>query len=131
MITTACPTSSSAAASIHGAATHALELPEARQQRDTLKSLLRTEHSAMADFLVALADFDRRRGWEALGHASLFAFLVVELGLSKSAASYRRSVAELLQGFPEVIEPLREGKLCLSTIGELARVLTEENRAVV
>ncbi len=85
----------------------------------------------MADFLVALADFDRRRGWQALGHAHLFAFLVGELRLSKSAAFYRKSAAELPQDFPEVIEPLREGRLCLSTIAELAKVLTEENRAVV
>jgi hypothetical protein len=85
----------------------------------------------MTDFLVALADFDRRRGWEPLGHANLFAFLHVELRLSKSAAFYRKSAAELLQDFPEIIEPLRGGRLCLSTIAELAKVLTEENRAVV
>ena len=84
----------------------------------------------MADFLVALADFDRRRGWEPLGHASLFAFLVADLRLSRSAAFYRRSAAELRQRFPEVIEPLRDGKLCLSTVGELAKVLTKENRAI-
>ncbi len=125
------PTLSSAAASFHGAATLALELLEARQLRDALKSLLRREQAAMADFLVALADFDRRRGWEPLGHANLFAFLHVELRLSKSAAFYRKSAAELLQDFPEVIEPLREGRLCLSSIAELAKVLTEENRAVV
>jgi hypothetical protein len=85
----------------------------------------------MADFLVALADFDRRRRWEALGHASLFAFLHVELRLSKSAAFYRKSAAELLQAFPEVIEPLRDGRLCLSTVAELAKVLTEANRSIV
>ena len=85
----------------------------------------------MADFLLALSDFDRRRGWEALGHASLFSFLVAELHLSNSAAFYRKSAARLLQDFPEVIEPLREGRLCLSTIAELAKVLTEENRAVM
>ena len=85
----------------------------------------------MADFLIALADFDRRRGWETLGHANLFSFVHVELRLSKSAAFYRKSAAELLQDFPEIIEPLREGRLCLSTIAELAKVLTEENRSVV
>jgi hypothetical protein len=125
------PILSSAAASTPGAATPVLELLEARQLRDSLKTLLRSEQSAMADFLVALAGFDRRRGWEALGHASLFSFLVADLGLSRSAAYYRRSAAELLQDFPEVIEPLRDGRLCLSTIGELAKVLTVENRAVV
>jgi HNH endonuclease len=131
MIAHAHPTPSSAAASAHAPASRPLELLEARRLRDLIAALLRKEQAARADFLVALADFDQRRGWEPLGHASLFAFLVVELGLSKSAAYYRRSAAELLQDFPEVIEPLREGKLCLSTIGELAKVLTEENRAVV
>ena len=131
MINHAQPTPRSAAASNHGAATPSLALLEARQLRDALRSLLRAEQSAMADFLVALAAFDRRRGWEALGHASLFAFLVADLRLSRSAAFYRRSAAELLQRFPDVIEPLRDGKLCLSTVGELAKVLTAENKAVV
>ena len=125
------PTPSAAAASARAAASPSLELNEARKLRDALAALLRKEQAAMADFLVALADFDRRRGWEALGHASLFAFLHVELRLSKSAAFYRRSAAELLQDFPEVVEPLREGQLCLSTIAELAKVLTRENREVV
>jgi hypothetical protein len=124
-------TPSLAAAPTRSPARPPLDLPEARQLRDSLRSLLRREQAAMADFLVTLADFDQRRGWEALGHAGLFAFLLAELGLSKSASYYRRSAAELLQGFPEVIEPLRDGRLCLSTVGELAKVLTEENRAVV
>ncbi len=75
----------SAAAPTHGAASPSLELLEARQLRDAIKILLSNEQAAMAEFLVALAEFDRRRGWEPLGHPHLFAFLVVELRLSKSA----------------------------------------------
>lgn len=116
------PTSSSAAASTHGAATLALELLEARQFRNALKLLLSKEQSAMAEFLVALADFDRRRGWEPLGHASFFAFLHFELGLSNSAAFYRMSAARLLQRFPDLVEPIRDGRLCLSTTAELAKI---------
>ena len=131
MMTTAHPTPSSAAAHLHAPASRPLELLEARRLRDALKLLLRTEQAAMADFLIALSDFDRRRGWVALGHASIFSFLVAELHLSNSAAFYRMSAARLLQDFPEVIEPLREGRLCLSTIAELAKVLTKENRDVL
>jgi len=131
MINHAHPTPPSAAASFHGAACPSLELGEARQLRDALKALLRKEQAAMAEFLLALADFDRRRGWERLGHANLFAFLLAELRLSRSAAFYRKCAAELLQQFPQVIAPLRDGKLCLSTVAELAKVLTEENQAVV
>ena len=93
--------------------------------------MLRAERTAAADFLLALADFDRRRGWEPLGHASLFAFLRAELRLSSGAAFWRMSAARLLQRFPDLIEPLRDGRLCLSTTAELAKVLTEENRAEV
>src|SRR5512136_1228431 len=111
--------------------TLSLDLSGARQLRDGLATLLRAERSAAADFLLALSDFDRRRGWEPLGHASLFAFLRVELGLSSGAAFWRMSAARLLQRFPGVIEPLRDGRLCLSTTAELAKVLTEENQVEV
>jgi len=82
----------------------------------------------MADFLIALADFDRRRLWVELGHASLFYFLHRELGLSKGASHYRKVAAELVQRFPEIVEPLRDGRLCVTTVVELAKVLTPENR---
>ncbi len=111
--------------------TPALDLPAARQLRDGLTALLRAERTAAADFLLALSDFDRRRGWELLGHASLFAFLVVELRLSKGAAYVRSSAARLLQAFPRAIDPLRDGRLCLSSVGELARVATADNFEVV
>jgi len=64
----------------------------------------------MADFLVALAEFDRQRLWVQLGHASVFYYLHRELGLSKGAAHYRKVAAHLIQRFPEVVEPLRAGK---------------------
>jgi hypothetical protein len=80
------PTSSSAAASNHGAASLSLELLEARRARNGLATLLRAEQFAMADFLIALAEFDRWRGWEALGYSSLFAFLHVDLKLPNRSA---------------------------------------------
>src|SRR5512133_339243 len=96
-----------------------------------LADLLSREHDAMADFLVALADFDRRRLWMELGHKSLFWFLHRELRLSKGAAYYRKTAAELIQRFPEIVEPLRDGRLCLTSVAELAKVITPENRAEV
>jgi HNH endonuclease len=96
-----------------------------------LGDLLAREHAALADFLVALAKFDRERRWVELGHPSLFSFLNRELGLSKGAASYRNAAASLIQRCPEVVAPLRSGKLCLSTVVELSRVLTPENQAEV
>ena len=85
----------------------------------------------MADFLVALADFDRQRLWVQLGHASVFYYLHRDLELSKGAAHYRKVAAQLIQKFPEVVAPFREGKLCISSLVELARVITPENSAEV
>jgi len=101
----------------------------AREQTARLADLLRQEHFAMADFLVALADFDRRQLWAELGHASLFSFLRRELGLSAGAAQYRKTAAELVQRHPQVEAALREGKLCLSSVIEVAKVITPENAA--
>ncbi len=106
-------------------------MTNARELTARLAELLRREHAAMADFLVALADFDRQKLWLELGHSSLFCFLHRELGLSKGAAHYRKTAAELVQRFPEIVEPLREGKLCITSIVELAKVLTPENRREV
>jgi hypothetical protein len=127
MNATAHSTRPSAAASAHAPASRPLELLEARQLRDSLKLLLREEQAAMADFLVALADFDRRSGWEPLGHANLFAFIRSELGLSPAPTYLRQEAARLLERFPELEGPLRHGKLCLTTMAELAKVLTIEN----
>jgi hypothetical protein len=106
-------------------------LRDARARRDELRTLLGRERAAAADFLLALADFDRRRGWERLGHASLFAFLTRELGLSAGAAQLRLSAARLLPRHPDVEAALRDGRLCMSAVGQLARVLTVENEAAV
>jgi hypothetical protein len=38
--------------------------------------------------------------------------------------------AGLVQRFPEVVQPLRDGRLCITSVVELARVLTRENLSV-
>ncbi len=102
-------------------------MTSARALSDRLAQLLRLEHVALGDFLVALAAFDRERRWVELGHSSLFYFLHRELGLSAGAAQYRKTAAELIQRYPQLEEPLRDGRLCLMSVCELARVLTQEN----
>lgn len=102
-----------------------------RAQAERLASLLATEHGASSEFLVALAEFDRRRAWAELGHASLFWFLHRDLKLSKGAAHLRKVAAELLQEHPSLAQFIADGRLCLSTVGELSRVITMENATAV
>src|SRR5512139_2578283 len=103
----------------------------ARDLSRQLAGLLRREHEAMADFIAALADFDRERRWAELGHNGLFMYLYRELGLSKSAAFYRKTAAELAQRYPQILDALRAGNLCLSTVAEVAKALEVEDLAVV
>ena len=103
----------------------------ARAQTSRLLDLLRREQGAMADFLVALAAFHRERLWLGMGYSNLFHYLRRELKLSCGSAFLRKTAAELLQRFPEVEGPLRDGRLCLSSVAELAKVMTQENRAEV
>ena len=69
--------------------------------------------------------------WRQLGHASLFDFLHREVGLSRGSAYYRQVASRLLGKFPEIAEPLRDGRLCVSNVPQLAKVMTEENRTTV
>ena len=101
----------------------------AREQTARLAELLRREHTAMADFLLALAEFDRERAWERLGYPSLFSFLRRELRLSAGAAQYRKTAAELVRRYPQVEQALRSGELCLSSVVELGKVVTTKNIA--
>jgi len=94
-----------------------------------LRDLLRREHGALVDFLLTLSAFDERRLWAELGYGSLFDFLHRELGLSKGAAFYRKTAVALVRDFPAVADALRDGKLCVMTVVEVARVLTPENSA--
>lgn len=104
-------------------------MDDAREFTRRLAELLRREHAALGDFLVALAEFDERQGFAQLGYANLFDFLHRELKLSRGAAHYRRVAARLVREYPEVIEPLRDGRLCLSTVSMLQKVITPGNRA--
>src|SRR5574338_670162 len=100
----------------------------AREFTDRLAHLLRREHGALADFLLALAEFDRERLWAELGYANLFDFLHRRLGLSRGAAHYRKTAAALVQRYPGILAPIRDGRLCITTIIEVARVITPENQ---
>ena len=61
-------------------------MTNAHELSSRLLDLLRREQSALAEFLVALAEFDRHRSWVELGHSSLFYYLHRELKLSAGAA---------------------------------------------
>jgi 5-methylcytosine-specific restriction endonuclease McrA len=101
----------------------------ARRWSGELAELWGRERHQMVEFLLSLARFHERKGWVPLGYSSLFTYLHDELGMSKGAAYYRQCVAVLLVKVPEVTPPLRDGRLCLTAVVELSKVLTRENYA--
>ena len=103
----------------------------AREWSSRISELARLEHSALADLLLAVAEFDGQEGYRQLGFSSLFDFLHREVGLSRGSAYYRQVGARLVRRFPEVEQPIRDGKLCITVVSELAKVMTEVNRAEV
>ncbi len=108
-----------------------LDRLDARSFHAHLADLLRAEFVAQGAFLLALAEFDRRKSFRDLGYASLFEYLHRGLKLSRGAAHHRRAAAWLVERFPEVLEPIQDGRLCFTTASIVATVMTEENRAEV
>jgi 5-methylcytosine-specific restriction endonuclease McrA len=103
----------------------------AREWSLRIADLARREHCALVDLLLALAEFDRLGVYRQLGFPSLFDFLHREVGLSRGSAYYRQVAARFVGEFPEIAEPLRDGRLCVSNVPQLAKVMTTENRAEV
>lgn len=93
--------------------------------------LVRREHAALAELLLAIAEFDRLKMYRRLGYRSLFDFLHREVGLSRGSAYYRQVGARVVQRFPETVDPIRDGRLCLTSVIELAKVVTAGNREEV
>src|SRR5512137_73633 len=96
-----------------------------------IASLARREHAALADLLLAIAEFDGAATYRELGFGSLFDFLHREIGLSRGSAYYRQVGARMIRRFPEIEGPVRDGRLCITTVSEVAKVMTEENRGEV
>jgi hypothetical protein len=82
----------------------------AREWSLRIAELARRENSALADLLLAVAEFDGQEAYRQLGFSSLFDFLHREVGLSRGSAYHRQVGARLVRRFPEVEGPIRDGR---------------------
>jgi 5-methylcytosine-specific restriction endonuclease McrA len=103
-------------------------MTSAREQTNQMASMLRNERGALADFLLAFSNFHEQKRWRELGYGSAFPYLRGEFKLSAGAAYNRLAAAELIHRIPEVEAAVRSGQLCFSTVNEVAKVLTSENK---
>jgi len=102
------------------------------QERTTMmQQILRRENGALAEFVIELAEFDRLEQYLDMGYRSLWEFCRRELGLSERAIYYRIAAAREIQKSPELANHIRDGRLCVTTLAMLTRILTKENAAAV
>jgi hypothetical protein len=92
-----------------------------------LKDLLSRERTTLVPILEGIAKIEERKLYLELGYDSMWAFLKRELGQSEAMIHYRLASSRMLRRFPQVAEPLRNGRLCMTVLASLAKVLTEEN----
>ncbi|MFN0064225.1 MAG: HNH endonuclease, partial [Myxococcaceae bacterium] len=102
-------------------------LAAAVRWNETLASLWADERKACVAFLSALREFDDKQAWEPLGFNGLFRYLTGSLGMSAGVAYRRFQAVRLSRWCPDVLPALEDGRLCLTTLGEVSKVLTPEN----
>lgn len=92
-----------------------------------LARLLGQERDVQTAFLITLAAFDRARGYEKKGYATLWDYCRQELRLLEGATFRRIHAARLLDRFPQAKALLLDGRLFMTTLVQLEEVITEEN----
>ncbi len=92
-----------------------------------LRRLLGDERVVQVDFLLCLEEFDRVKGYEDLGYATLWDYCRRKLGLLDCAIARRVQSMRILRRFPVAEGYLRDGRLCMTGIGMLEKVLTAGN----
>ena len=104
---------------------------DALQFHGELQRLTQHERTTQAEFLIWLAEFDRRDLYLALGYASLWSYCLDGLRYDEGQVNLRTRAVHLLRRFPALVEPLRDQRLSMSTIVVLGRVLDDSNVAAL
>ena len=89
----------------------------------SLKTIAANERELRADFIIYLAEFDRRALYRPAGFSSLFAYLTEKLRFSNATAFRRVTAARLQARMPAVASYLREGRLSLTKLCHLRDLL--------
>src|SRR5688572_913460 len=96
-----------------------------------LGELVATERRTIAEFVLHLAELERRQLHLELGYPSTFAFCTQFLKLT-NASAYRRTVAaRLASRYSAIPDMLADGRLSLTTLALLKDVLDDKKHAEV
>lgn len=99
---------------------------------DLEREILRAEATisvAIYRQLVALREFDERKGWHEQGATCCTAWLSWRIGLSPGAARDRMRTAHALARLPQISAALERGEVSYSQVRALTRVARDDNEA--
>ena len=107
-----------------------------------LHHLVAKERGELVHFLRRLDLFDREGGCVRLAYRSLFQYLVESHHMSEPTAWRRSNAVRLLREFPQLEQPIADGRIGLTAVGDSAkeadrryrdaqRILLEEARGSV
>ena len=93
----------------------------------SLRTVLRTETSAVAQVLVHLVEVEERRLHLEMACSSMFVFCTTRLGMSEGTANRRILAARLVRRFPRLLDSIASGRIHLSSVLRLHDLFTESN----
>ena len=88
---------------------------------------LTDERGHTIETIFLIAEIVRRETFVELGYGSIWDYLRRVHRQSDTMIHYRLRCAQAVNRFPQVIEPLCSGSLCMTTLAKLMEVLNESN----
>jgi hypothetical protein len=85
--------------------------------------------AATCQWLVLLAEFDRRQGWAEWGIRSCAHWLNWKCGIDLGAAREKVRVAKALSELPKISHTFEQGRLSYSKVRAMTRVATSDNES--
>jgi hypothetical protein len=92
-----------------------------------LATKLTSERAHTIETILLIAEIEQRQTFVELGFSSTWDYLRRIHHQSDTMIHYRLGCARAVNRFPQVLEPLRDGRLCMTTLAELMRAMTEDN----
>jgi hypothetical protein len=106
--------------------TAAAEADRLEELGDEIATLAAHLHAASHRFLLLVAEYDERRGWEPCGFRSCAHWLAFRTGIDLGAAREQVRSARALVGLPQISAAMARGELSFSKLRCLTRVARPE-----
>src|SRR5262245_18990490 len=84
---------------------------------------LTAERGRTVKTIFLVAEIVRRETFIELGYSSIWDYLRRVHKQSDTMSHYRTKCAAAVNRFPQVVEPLRTGRLCMTTLAKLMEIM--------